>query len=265
MASTSQRHDQMAQYPNAALLSVKWNHCHRLVDPDNNDNTERLNDFEAAVTEDVNSLKGCLRTHFNIRNTHDFVVKRERNMVRKKKPYRADPVIGAITTAAGTLEEDDLFIFFYSGFGERAPGAGAELNFANGKRGRYFGCDPIFAALKALPCDVLVILDCCNAVNLATNPIRSAGEMQNKKMIIIGASLETDETTGMAGRTMTKRLVDVLNESRGRELLSTRDIAARVNQKTAQLKAQTGDEAIQDVVVNAGVANSGDIVLNRLR
>lgn len=63
---------------------------------------------------------------------------------------------------------------------------------------------------------------------------------------------------------MTKRLVDVLNQSRGRELLSSREIARRVNQRTAQLKAETGDDAIQDVVVNAGVADSGDIVLNRL-
>lgn len=62
-----------------------------------------------------------------------------------------------------TLLRTDTLIFYYSGHGTLLPGGRGSLCLHDGKQMQYFPTDLLITKLSELPCNVVLILDCCYA------------------------------------------------------------------------------------------------------
>ncbi|KAK4208236.1 hypothetical protein QBC37DRAFT_405473 [Rhypophila decipiens] len=261
MASTSTRPARTpspTEYTTSKIFTLKWNHSYDDPDPQAPQHQARNVRFDADVIHDRDNLKVILHDTFGVTVGTDYIVRRKRNFLGIKQPYTAEPVVQAINADARGLGNQDLFVFYYSGYGEHDNRQG--LAFANNKPGRFILASPILAALRALPCDVLVILDCCNAVNTSLPPPTGPS---NKRMMILGASLSTDLTTADSTRTMTNRLRKVLRTwaTTNNNELRIAELGRLINRSTAELQ-RSGDTYVRDVVIQ-DYTGRGDITLGR--
>lgn len=168
-----------------------------------------ISDFDEAFTESCKNGAGRMCSILTLPVGLNFEA-------HKAEPNSPKKMMREVETRLADLTDQDLFIFFYSGHGGSSGGlvSKKDLKLSNGsllrKSQSYLDLEKI---LCAAPCDVLVMLDCCEAAAAVDGlKKRTTSEKMpaGKRMNLIAACSDGRYTTSHSTLELTARVTKQL-------------------------------------------------------